>query len=417
AFGFSKAENPDLPEDASGSLIGSRITINVPAESDVTSLVPTIRYKGAEVSPASGTAQDFTDPVTYTVVTPEGRERVYTVTVVKAASSSKEITHFLIDSVEGTINGTDITVIMPFGSDLKMLRGSIIHTGVSVRPDSGSVQDFSEPVEYTVTARNGTTATYTVRASVADSDAKDIIGFAIGNTVAEINGTQITLSLPFGTDLRELAASITHTGLSVSPESGSVQDFSGPVQYTVVAADGTSQQYTVLVSLTPDSAKAITRFSLAGRMAAISGNAISVTLPFGTDVEHLTPSIQHNGQSLSPASALEQDFSRPVVYTVTAADGSTAEYTVTVTVAPNTAKEITAFQILGRTAQIVGTSITLTVPFGTSTAALVPTITYSGASVQPASGVARNFDNPVNYLVTAGDGTTRTYEVTITVAP
>jgi|GEM_PF-2028181 len=416
-FGFAKAENPDLPEDASASLIGNRITINVPAESDVTSLVPTIKYKGAELSPASGVAQDFTDPVTYTVVTPEGRVRVYTVTVVKAASSSKDITHFLIDSVEGTINGNDITVIMPFGTDLDMLRGSIIHTGVSVRPDSGSIQDFSEPVAYTVTARNGSTATYTVRVSVADSDAKDIIGFAIGNTVAEINGTQITLSLPFGTDLQKLAASITHTGLSVSPVSGSQQDFRGPVTYTVVAADGTSQQYTVLVSITADNAKAITRFSLAGRMAAISGNAISVTVPFGTDVEHLSPTIQHNGQSLSPASALEQDFSEPVIYTVTAADGSTAQYTVTVSEAPNSAKEITAFQILGNSAQISGTSITLTLPFGTSTAALVPTVTYSGANLQPASGVARNFNNPVNYLVTAGDGTTRTYEVTIMVAP
>ena len=416
SFDFTKAENPGLPADAKGSLIGNRITISVPAESDVTSLVPTIRYKGAEVSPAAGEAQDFTEPITYTVITPEGKKRAYTVSVIKAASGSKDITHFLIDNVEGTINGTDITLIMPHGTDLTMLRGSIIHTGASVRPDSGTIQDFSEPVEYIVKARNGSTATYKVFVSVAESDAKDIIGFAIGNTVAEINGTQITLSLPFDTDLRELAATITHTGQRVSPESGSQQDFREPVQYTVTAADGTTQRYTVLVSTTPNNAKAITRFSVAGRMADINGNTISVTLPFGTDVEHLAPTVQHNGQSLSPASAVEQDFSNPVTYTVMAADGSTAQYTVNVTVAPDTAKEITSFQISGNSAQISGTSITLTLPSGTSTNALIPTITYSGASIQPASGVARNFNNPVEYVVTAGDGSTRTYEVTITVA-
>jgi len=416
SFDFSKADNAGLPEDAKGSVVGSRITINVPAESDVTSLVPTIRYLGAGVSPASGSAQDFTDPVTYIVTTPEGRERVYTVTVVKAASSSKEITHFLIDGVEGTINGTDITLIMPFGTNLKTLRGSIIHTGARVSPDSGSAQDFSEPVEYTVTARDGTTATYTVTVSVAESDAKDIIGFAIGNTIAEINGTQITISLPHGTDLRELAASVTHTGLTVSPESGSQQDFREPVQYIVTAADGTTQLYTVLVSVTADNAKAITRFSLAGRTGTISGTAISVTLPFGTNVESLAPSVQHTGKSLSPASSVEQDFREPVVYTVMAADGSTAQYTVTVTVAPNNAKEITSFVILGNSAQIDGTNITLTLPAGTPTNALVPTITYAGASVLPPSGVARNFNNPVSYVVTAADGTRRTYEVTVTVA-
>ena len=37
-----------------------------------------------------------------------------------------------------------------------------------------------------------------------------------------------------------------------------------------------------------------------------------------------------NGVSLSPASGAKQDFSKPVTYTVTAQDGTTASYTVIV---------------------------------------------------------------------------------------
>ncbi len=68
------------------------------------------------------------------------------------------------------------------------------------------------------------------------------------------------------------------------------------------------------------------------------------------------------------------------------------------------------------TATISGTNITASVPAGTDVTALTPTITVStGASVQPASGTARDFTNPVTYTVTAEDGTQQTYTVTVTV--
>ncbi|MBN2402395.1 MAG: hypothetical protein JXN64_08335, partial [Spirochaetes bacterium] len=79
-----------------------------------------------------------------------------------------------------------------------------------------------------------------------------------------------------------------------------------------------------------------------------------------------------------------------------------------------TAKDITGFSILGIPGTIGANSILLTVPYGTSITSLTPTITITGASVSPASGVARNFTNPVTYTVTAADGTTKTYTVTVT---
>ena len=58
------------------------ITVSVPKEADLTKLIPTIEVsKGATVAPLSGAAQDFTNPVEYTVTAEAGNKRVYTVTV------------------------------------------------------------------------------------------------------------------------------------------------------------------------------------------------------------------------------------------------------------------------------------------------------------------------------------------------
>lgn len=65
---------------------------------------------------------------------------------------------------------------------------------------------------------------------------------------------------------------------------------------------------------------------------------------------------------------------------------------------------------------ISGTAITVSVPQGASRTALVPEIVHNGASINPPSGVAQDFTSPVQYTVTAQDGTTRVYTVNVNVA-
>jgi formylglycine-generating enzyme required for sulfatase activity len=109
------------------------------------------------------------------------------------------------------------------------------------------------------------------------------------------------------------------------------------------------------------------------------------------------------------------DFTSPQTYTVTAADGSTKTYTVTVTAALNPAKDITAFSILGIPGTVGANTVTITVPYGTDLSSLTPTITITGASVSPASGVAHDFTSPQTYTVTAADGSTKDYTVIVSV--
>lgn len=61
---------------------GKTIAATLPAGSSVTALIPTIAVsEDASVSPTSGTAQNFTNPVTYTVTAEDGSKQTYTVTV------------------------------------------------------------------------------------------------------------------------------------------------------------------------------------------------------------------------------------------------------------------------------------------------------------------------------------------------
>ena len=59
-----------------------------------------------------------------------------------------------------------------------------------------------------------------------------------------------------------------------------------------------------------------------------SPKAVVAIVPFGTDVTSLVPIITISEKAtISPASGIVTDFSNPVVYTVTAEDGSKATYT------------------------------------------------------------------------------------------
>lgn len=78
-------------------------------------------------------------------------------------------------------------------------------------------------------------------------------------------------------------------------------------------------------------------------------------------------------------------------------------------------KEITLFTFPGiGNATILGTNISMTVPFSTNVAALAPTYVHTGTSSTPVSGSTQNFTTPQTYTITAGNATTANYTVTVT---
>ncbi len=348
-FQFLSADNPNvLPVNVTASIVNTQITAIVPFGTPKNNLVATFVTSGESVKVGnqlqeSGvTANDFTNPVTYTVTAADGSTQDFVVTVDNSQSSDKDIITFSIGGVDGTINGTLITLTVPAGTNLNALEPQITISGKAVNPPSGVANNFSTDATYVVTAADNTTKTYTVRVTIAGQSDKDIIRFTINGLDAIISNTSATtgtidINMPNGTNLASLSPVVTITGQSVNPASGVAVDFSnGPVDYVVTAADGSTKTYSVSVGIVNgNGTKLITSFSILGVAGQITNGAqsstVTLVLPLGTDLTAQTPTIVINASSINPASRLPQDFTVPVLYTVTAADGSTRVYTVTVT--------------------------------------------------------------------------------------
>ncbi len=242
---------------------------------------------------------------------------------------------------------------------------------------------------------------------------KNITDFVVNGVHGTITSNTVTLTLPFGTDLSALTPAISITGESISPSSGVTGDFTNPVVYTVTAADGSTFNYTVTITAALASANVITDFVILGVHGTITADTITLTLPYNTDLTNLTPAITISGAGVNPLSNTAQNFSAPVVYTVTASDSSTGIYTVTVTTAANNAKDITGFTILGVPGTITADTVSVILPYETDVTALIPSITITGTSVAPADGAAQDFSSPVLYTVTAADTSSKNYTVTV----
>ncbi len=83
---------------------------------------------------------------------------------------------------------------------------------------------------------------------------------------------------------------------------------------------------------------------------------------------------------------------------------------------------ITNFTIVGQAVQAIiddeGNTVMANMSLGSELNRLSPSITVSErASISPASGVAQDFNNPIEYTVTAEDGTIKAYIVTVDIFP
>ncbi len=350
SFQFLTANNAVLSTNVTATITGTAVTAIVPFGTNISNLVATFSTTGDSVAVGTTTqvsgvnANDFTSPVDYTVTAADGGTQVYTVTVINSFSNSKDIVAFRILGIDGIISGTNITLVVPNGTDVTALIPTISITGASVSPGSLVPNDFTAPATYVVTAADNTTKTYTVTVLTASQTAKDITRFTINGLDAVIANTSattgtISINMPNGTDLTALSPVVTITGVSVTPASGQTVNFMNSVDYVVTAADGSTKTYTVNIGIVNgNGTKLISSFSILGVSGQITNGAqsstVTLTLPAGTDLTAQTPTIVINGSSISPPSRVPQNFTQPVMYTITAADGSTRVYAVTATLAP-----------------------------------------------------------------------------------
>ncbi len=120
----------------------------------------------AKISPASGTVQDFTTPKTYTVTAENGKKQDYIISV-NNLSDEKKIYRASIPALfqdgTGVITANSVTFTLPFGTNLTNIAiEATLSEGATASPAFGVARDYSNPVQHTITAANGSKTIYTV---------------------------------------------------------------------------------------------------------------------------------------------------------------------------------------------------------------------------------------------------------------
>jgi hypothetical protein len=459
----------------------------------------------------------------------------------RAQSSACDMLSFTWGSYSGTFTQYDddlygVEVKVPFGTDISAVSPTItVSPGATVVPASGEEIDFEteEFVIYVVTAENGTDQKFYEVSFVESFPTADMLSMHFGATPATIgpvvnNTSYVTILMPSGTDVTNLAPTYTlSSGATGDPPSGSTQDFTNAVEYTVLSSDGfESKTYVVMVSVNDPifvgadgvgpilftkrpPASSWATLSVAGAagdisstgqmdtaMNAINGSSISNVLsnftgtasataywrpgdlklgtqPTGNRMTLLKASLKNvSGGTLGGITVSydlgavntpnEQIIGHRVYWSKTGAAGSWTAAGTFGRTSPGTGRvefdlELTAgwaanemlyivwaddngtptqgnftidqvafdpippsaniltFNVAGVAATISGTEIALVAPPGVDVSNLTPTFTLSyGAQSNPLSGVARDFSNPVFYTVTSSDSqVTKVYSVTI----
>ncbi|WP_223032988.1 DUF5018 domain-containing protein [Hanstruepera marina] len=133
-------------------------------------LIPEIEISpNATINPSPLTQRDFSLDLEYTVTAQNGNDATYTViTNNTALSGEKQILSFQFDIngdiFEGVINHSNLTIdIETYHNPSNISPTITISDGATISPNNEEPQDFTEDVQYVVTAANQSTNTYTVR--------------------------------------------------------------------------------------------------------------------------------------------------------------------------------------------------------------------------------------------------------------
>ena len=411
-----------------------------------------------------------------TVVTAQdGTTKTYTVTVTRAQSANNNLSNLALSSgtlspafaagtitytasVPNTTNSIDITPMAADATTTITVNGNAATSG---NPFPVSLIVGSNIINTVVTAQDGTTKTYTVTVTRAQSDNNNLSNLTLSNgtlSPAFSGGTiTYTASVPNTTnsiDITPTAADATTTTITVNGNAAtSGNSFpvslivgSNIINTAVTAQDGTTKTYTVTVTRALSDNVNLSNLALSA--GTLNPAFASGTTSYVVSVGNATPSltftptagdvnaiIEARGVTVASGTAsgpiLLNVGSNTVLIKVTAQDGVTNKtYTVNIIKQPSANAGLSNISLSAGTLLPVfatGTfNYNVSVSNTTSNITLTPTTSEANASVTvkgiPVTNGSASDAIPLNVgpniittVVTAQDGTTKqTYTVTVT---
>jgi gliding motility-associated-like protein len=446
----------------------STVTVNGATVASGTASGPISLNVGPNTITTVVTAQDGTTTNTYTVV------------VTRSASSTATLSDLTLSSgaltpgfASGTTsytasvsNATTSITVTPTASDVNTtitVNGAAITSGTASNPISLNVGPNT--ITTVVTAQDGTTTdTYTVvvtRGAASVATLSNLVlssgtltpGFASGTTSYTASVSNATTSITVTPTTTDANATVTVNGTSVTSgtASGSISLNVGANTITTVvtAQDGTTTNtYTVVVTRAASSLATLSNLTIsAGTLAPAF---TSGTTSYAASVSNATTSITvtptaadaNSTITVNGAAVVSGNASGPIPLSVgnnaisvvvTAQDGTTTDtYTISVSRAPSSIVTLSNITLssgtlvpvfnsstLSYVASVSNATTSITVTATTSDAA--ETVTVNGIPVisGSASGpISLNVGpNTINLLVTAQNGSTTTYSITVTRGP
>lgn len=281
----------------------------------------------------------------------------------------------------------------------------VVSPNASIDPASGVTRDFTNPVTYTVTAEDGTTTkiwTVTATNALPNYGIRDNEGVDLPTFTYRYTGQ--------GSDITEKGSEFNNKNLG--PLSSLFIKGAAIKTWKTGAGDVTGAQFKYKVwSITGSEPADYTLRNV--NWSSNDGDGNQTWADFGTQIDI--------AEGLAPGS-----YTLKIFFTIsgTGIAGITQDgpFSGTFEVQElNTEAEILDFVLSGQTGPAVinsgAATVSIEVANGTGLTALTPTITISdGATIDPASGVPRDFTNQVTYTVTSESGANKVWTITVTEA-
>ncbi len=209
SFELKAANNAALSKDikATIDMDAKTVKLTVSSGTDVTALKADFELSEKATASVKGitqksgvTANDFTNPVTYTITAEDKSTKNYTVTVTKEDSSAKNMSTFkfraadnsaLSRDINGTVDNTANTVALtvPSGTDVTALKayfelsaGASAKIGSTAQQSGVTANNFTNALTYTITAVDNSTKNYTVTVTITNPTT--IINYNVTNSGA-----------------------------------------------------------------------------------------------------------------------------------------------------------------------------------------------------------------------------------------
>ena len=212
-------------------------------------------------------------------------------------------------------------------------------TGVALTYSLTKTNNYSDSRTLTAIAKNGTTRTFTVtvkKITDADRTYKIAVSNISGGTVtAKPNpaaaGEEVKLTIEPNDGKKLIAGSLKYSLQSAGAAPVAIDE--NTLMFIMPAGDiNINAQFEDDASAPIKNPPQITAFMINGVSAVINSDtkAITIILPYGTDLKHVAPTIvTANASKVEPSSAQRVDLSTPKAYRVYASNGAYVTYTVT----------------------------------------------------------------------------------------